>query len=161
MTARYQRVSPNYWMLAKGWDPKTTVTGLYVQTCRHRVTEGLYHLPKEYIAADLGYTPAVVSRALGTLTNAGLVKYDERGGVLLLLAALEMQVPTTEKQIQGAVDRIRMVPGSPLLWDLYCLARRHANGLADALANCFPELAARNGSGPFESSNPRSRSELS
>jgi hypothetical protein len=53
---RYHRVDPHYWVLAKNWDDRTRNVGMYVQTCRHRVTEGLFELPKAYMAADLGYT---------------------------------------------------------------------------------------------------------
>jgi hypothetical protein len=120
--SRYYRVSPTYWHLASGWDDRTTAIGLYVQTCSHRHSEGLYYLPKEYIAADRGYTIPSVTKALKVIENAGLVKYDAQTNVLLLMNALELQAPNTPLQIKGAIDRIRSVPRSPLLWDLYWLA---------------------------------------
>jgi hypothetical protein len=143
--SRYYRVSPTYWHLASGWDDRTTAIGLYVQTCSHRHSEGLYYLPKEYIAADRGYTIPSVTKALKVIENAGLVKYDAQTNVLLLMNALELQVPTTKLQIQGAMSRIRSVPRSPLLWDLLLLADSHAHGLADSMRMEFRELETANG----------------
>jgi hypothetical protein len=150
--SRYFRVSPNYWHLASGWDDKTVIVGLYVQTCKHRHSEGLYHLPKEYIAGDLGYGASTVTKALKVLEGAGFVKYDKKASVILLMTALELQPPTTEKQVQGAIARIKTVPASPLLWDLYFHARSHSNGLANAIADVFPDSIAMGNGFPFESS---------
>jgi hypothetical protein len=156
--SRYYRVSPTYWHLASGWDDRTTNIGIYVQTCSHRHSEGLYYLPKEYIAADRGYTIPSVTKSLKVIADAGLVKYDAQTNVLLLMNALELQAPNTPLQIKGAIDRIRSVPRSPLLWDLYWLARSHSNGLADSMAMEFPFLLeSQNGS----HSNPLTRSRAS
>jgi hypothetical protein len=155
---RYHRVDPHYWVLAKNWDDRTRNVVLYVQTCRHRVTEGLFPLPKAYMAADLGYTVPQVARSLGVIVNAGLVKYDDQAEVIFICNALEMQAPTTPKQIQGAIARLRMVPASPLLCDLHFHANAHANAFAEAIREAFPTLGLRNGAVPFESSNSSSRS---
>jgi hypothetical protein len=85
---RYHRVDPHYWVLAKNWDDRTRNVGMYVQTCRHRVTEGLFELPKAYMAADLGYTAPQITRSLSVVVDAGLVKYDDDAEVILICNAL-------------------------------------------------------------------------
>jgi hypothetical protein len=152
--SRYNRVSPNYWHLCREWNERTTIVGLYVQTCRHRHSEGLYHIPREYIAGDLGYTAHAVNRSLYIIENAGFVRYDRGANVLLLMTGLELQPPTSPRQIKGAIDRLRTLPASPLLRDLYFLARSHSNGLADSIAMEFPESIAMGNGFPFESSSP-------
>lgn len=159
---RYHRVDPHYWVLAKGWDDRTRNVGMYVQTCRHRVTEGLFELPKAYMAADLGYTAPQIARSLSVVVDAGLVKYDDDAEVILICNALAMQSPKTVKQIQGAISRLRMVPATPLLCDLHSHANAHSNAFADAIREAFPFVVVprerRNGDLPFESSNSSSNS---
>lgn len=131
--SRYNRVPASYWIRSKGWEDRVRLLGVYVQTCDHRTTEGLYRLPAAYVAADLDWQVAVAERLLARLVDTGFVKYDQRAEVILLPSALEVQAPTTKKQIDGAVARIRMVPATPLLCELLDLATVHSNGLAEAI----------------------------
>lgn len=130
---RYHRVPESFWVLARSWEDRLRNLGLYVQTCKHRTGEGLYRLPLAYIAADLAWPSGVPAKQMRNLVSTGFVRYDERAEVVLLPSALEVQAPTTEKQIQGAITRLRDVPPTPLLADLYQLAASHANGLAEAM----------------------------
>lgn len=146
MPPRYFRVRPSFWTAAKAWDDKTRVAGLYVLTSPHCHSEGLYALPKGYIEADLGYSIATITKSLQRLQLDGFIRYDDKAGVVLIPDALEIQAPTTRKQIQGAISRLRMVPPTPLLWELHSHANAHANGLAEAMREEF-EI-------PFEYSSP-------
>jgi hypothetical protein len=130
---RYHRVPTSFWMLARDWEDRLRNLGLYVQTCEHRTTEGLYRLPLAYVAADLAWPTGVPARQMRNLVSTGFVRYDERAEVVLLPGALEVQVPTTENQIKGAVTRLQSVPPTPLLADFYALAVVHANGLAESM----------------------------
>jgi hypothetical protein len=163
---RYNRVNPEFWTRAREWGDKTRVVGLYVLTTQHRSSEGLYSLPQPYIAADLRYAPAAVTAAMKALVEVEFIKYDDQAGVVFIPDALQLQAPTTPKQIQGAISRIRMVPRTPLLCDLYRVAATHANGLAAAMRDEFHELIemalnspeSSNGRTPFESSVPHPHS---
>ena len=137
---RYHRVPETFWALARehNWPEKTIILGLYVQTCKHRNTEGLYLLPLAYVSADLGWTPAVVERNMSQLGKAGFIKYDSRAELLLLPSALETQAPKAPMQIQGAISRLKYLPASPLLHDLYGYASTYSDGFADAIRVAFP-----------------------
>jgi hypothetical protein len=130
---RYHRVPTSFWMLSRDWEDRLRNLGLYVQTCEHRTGEGLYRLPLAYVGADLAWPTGVPARQMRNLVTTGFVKYDERAEVVLLLDALKIQAPSTEKQILGAVTRLKAVPPTALLADLYSLANAHANGLAEAM----------------------------
>jgi Mn-dependent DtxR family transcriptional regulator len=134
VTARYNRLSQLYWPRARDWDEKTRNLGAYLHTCRHSTGEGYYALPVAYMADDMNWTVAIATKALKTLEDAGEVRFDPKAAVVLVPEALEVQAPTTEKQIKGAVARIRMVPLSYLLAEFYRLAVTHSNGLAEAIA---------------------------
>jgi hypothetical protein len=133
VTARYNRLSQLYWQRARDWDERTRCLGAYLHTCRHSTGEGYYALPVAYMAEDMNWTTAIVGKSLRILEDAGEVHFDTKNGVVWVPEALEVQAPTTENQIKGAVARIRMVPVSPLLSHFYQHAVTHANGLAEAI----------------------------
>lgn len=134
VTARYNRLSQLYWQRARGWDERTRNLGAYLHTCRHSTGEGYYALPVAYMADDMNWTTAIVLKSLRVLEDAGEINYDVRRGVVLVPEALQVQAPTTDKQIKGAIARIRMVPASPLLCVFYQHAVTHSNGLAESIA---------------------------
>jgi len=138
VTARYNRLSQLYWPRARAWDERTRNLGAYLHTCRHSTGEGYYSLPVAYMADDLNWTSAVVTKSLRTLEDAGEIRFHD--GVVFVPEALEIQAPTTDKQITGAIARIRMVPVGPLLCVFYQHAVTHANGLAERMRM---ELAAQ------------------
>lgn len=156
---RYHRVPETFWTLTRGWAEKTIILGLYLQTCKHRTTEGLYPLPLAYAAADLGWTPAVITRHLAILGRAGVVKYDSKAEVVLLPNALEIQAPKAPDPIKGAIRRLKEVPESPLLKDLYGYASTYSTAFAEAIREAFP-VVTRVGT-PGEHSNGKSNSHSS
>src|SRR5438128_2861858 len=118
MASEHYRVSPRYWSGDRSaWSDREKLLGLYLLTCPHRTTEGLYYLPKGYIGTDLGWTPRQIDEALATLLAVGFVKYDEAAQVVLLPKALKRQRPTTVKQIAGAVRQLELVPDTGLFED--------------------------------------------
>ncbi|HWT25843.1 MAG TPA: hypothetical protein VN213_20225 [Solirubrobacteraceae bacterium] len=130
------RVSPRYWSGARrGWNDREKLLGLYLLTCAHRNTEGLYHLPKGYIATDLGWTPRQVDETIARVTADGLALYDPDAEVVLLPKALKRQRPNTPLQIRGAVRRLALVPDSPL-WEAFLEA---CDQFAPRLANAIRE----------------------
>lgn len=52
---KYNRISTKFWTDEKvlQWDNETRLLALYLLTCSHKTTEGLFRLPKQYICADL------------------------------------------------------------------------------------------------------------
>lgn len=153
VTARYYRVSPQYWHVSRDWEDRLRLLGLYVQTCEHRTTEGLYRLPLAYIAADLAWPIRTVEAKLGDLQTTTFVKYDRSAEVILLLDALEVQAPKTKDQVLGAIRRLQAVPATSLLLDLHDLASTHSTGLAVAMRE---QLGLHSGGNPstHPSANP-------
>lgn len=115
--AVYFRVDTKFWAHARRarWSTDATTLALYLLTCKHRHTEGLYELPLGYAAADTGLTLDQVDQALDDLVDDGFVEHDPAADLVLLPKALAYQAPSGGDQIVGAVRRLEELPDSPLL----------------------------------------------
>ena len=84
--AKYQRVSPRFWQDPKvrRWGDQQKLLAQYFLTCPHRTTEGLFWLPRGYIAQDLGWGIDTVFAVLGSLIEARFVAYDEASETVFL-----------------------------------------------------------------------------
>lgn len=154
---RYHRVPETFWQLARehNWPERTVIVGLYLQTCKHRTTEGLYTLPLAYVAADLGWNVSVVEKQMSQLGKDGFIKYDSKAEVVLLSIALAVQAPKAPGQIEGAIRRLKYLPECPLLLDLYGYASTYSSAFAEAIREAFPvltQIGTPNGNG---STHPR------
>lgn len=136
--AKYYRVAPMYW---KGdrrhWNDREKLLALYLLTCEHRNLEGFYYLPKGYIATDLKWPEKAVDTLVASLQDKGFLRYDADAEVVLVVAALAHQAPSTEKQIAGAVAALRQVPSSCLRDDFLKACETHAPSLANAIRISF------------------------
>lgn len=134
MASQHYRVSPKFWVNERrAWTDAERLLGLYLLTCEHRNTEGLYRLPKGYICEDLGWTPRKASETLAALVSEGFVAYDEDAQVVFLPKALLQQRPTTRKQVQGALNELGRLPRTVLWRDFMAACDQHAPRLATAL----------------------------
>ena len=61
---------------------------IYILVNRHRITEGLYRLPKAYICQDLGWTLEQMAAPFAELLKAGFIKYDDKASVVLVAKGL-------------------------------------------------------------------------
>ena len=136
----YQRVYTTVW--DQPWDEDTRYLAFYLMTCKHRVTEGLFRLPKPYAWADLRWAPERFERAFSTLLADGFAEYDPAAEVLLLPKALELQQPGNTNQIVGATRALERLPDSFLFQRFYEIAKTFAKAFAKALAKAFPERLA-------------------
>jgi hypothetical protein len=138
--ANHYRVSPKFWIKARkrGWSDQQTTLALYLLTCEHRNLEGLYRLPKPYIAADLGWGVRKVEEQLTTVCASGFAVYDEDAQIVLIPKALKHQAPSTENQIKGAIAQLERIPRTSL-WDAFRIAcASHCPKLADAIDVRWP-----------------------
>lgn len=133
MTIAYHRVAPSRWHLLRPLPDRERLLDLYVRTCEHRSTEGLFYLPVDYVRADLGWTTHVIRRAFEGLQAAELVLVDFHASVVLLPDALVDQAPKSAAQINHALRRLRIVPKTTLWTPFVDLATTHAKGFAEAL----------------------------
>lgn len=141
-------LSPNYWKWAKrhGLDDRTTRLGAYFLSCDHRNLEGLYYLPRDYMAADHKWSLEDLEGPFRTLLNLEFVMYDEDVEVILLPNALAYYTPKSAPQIKGAMNALLLVPDTSILWPYFLIgAKRNAPRFFEALggdselAN-FPEV---------------------
>jgi hypothetical protein len=151
MPAKFHPVSPSVWdqtMHDLGVDAK--VVRLYLLTCNHRLSEGLFDIKIGHIVTDTGLSAEVVGLALEELEHAGLINYDASVNVVLDRTALKYSplrngksrdgVIKQDARIPGAVRLFENVPDTPLKAELYRLAARYSPDLKFALGERFPDL---------------------
>lgn len=171
--AAYNRVYSEFWPETRDWPADEQRMAMYLLTCTHRRTEGLYRLRPAYMADDLGWESDVVQRALDALVARGWIEFD--GTWLCLLKALRHkdQRPAGPKQIAGAVRAVETAPrdGRPYA-AFHAAALRYAPEFAqhldapagpdpvpDPTPPDTPSKGYPNGSGyPFDSSSSTSTS---
>lgn len=136
---RYHRVSPSFWTDPKvlAWDDRTRLLALYIMTCVHRTTEGLFRLPKAYICADLGWDEDTLSKPFAILLRDGFIKYDEAVSVMLLTNALKWNPTNNDKHAIGAAKNISTLPETSLLSDFIQLAERYDKRLYKQLVKQY------------------------
>lgn len=132
---RYFRVGPRFWVdsVVRAWDDDAKLAAMYVLTCEHRITEGLFRLPLLYAAHDLGWTTGRVEAALAVLERDGFIRWDRAVDVVLIVNALRWQPPAAPNNIRHAISQLRDLPQTELINDLLALADRHAPQFASDL----------------------------
>jgi hypothetical protein len=134
----YNRVGSRIWL--ERWDDDTMMTALYLLTCKHRTTEGIFHLPLQYAAADRRWQLKRIERAIDTLMADGFIEYDREAEVVLIVNALRWQAPATQNHMKGAIKKLRNLPPTPLLKRFESLAQSLAPDFADYIAKETPEV---------------------
>lgn len=133
----YHRVWSSIW--TEPWSEDARYLALYLLTCEHRATEGLYRLPKAYVMADLGWPGSRLSVAWNELVEDGFVEYDAAAQVVLIPKALSRQQPANPNAVKAAVKAVEGLPQTVLLQRLYGLAERFSERFAEGLRERFPE----------------------
>ena len=121
------------------WDDDTTTVALYLLTCPHRTTEGLFRLPKPYAMADLDWDASRFNAAFSRLEQEGFLAYDDDAALLLLVNSLKYQRPDNANQQKGAEKALEDLPDSPL-WDTFLRsAEEHCQSFADFMRKRMPQ----------------------
>lgn len=141
---RYYRVSPKFWSSADrlGWDEETRLLALYILTCEHRTTEGLFRLPKQYIMADLEWSPQRLAQPFDRLCADGFIEYDHKAKVVLIVKALAYQSPNNPNGVTAALRALAIVPETGLDQRFYALAQQYCERLAEQLPERFTQPIA-------------------
>ena len=134
MAARYGTVSLTFWndVKVRGWTDDGRVLALYLMTCPHRSFEGFYHLPLALASSDLGWSSERLTVALDELVSTDFCDADEPARVVFIVKALKYQQIRGRFSIQGALNSLSLVNGSPRLF----------GRLLNAADTYQPELAA-------------------
>lgn len=137
--SRYHKVSPKFWttVQAEAWSEDARTLALYLLTCPHRTTEGLFRLPKAYILDDLDWTSKRLTEPFAELLARGFIDYDEQARWVLLVGALKYNAPENPNQAKAAAKRALECPEGPLTSHFRRLAERYAQRLAEQLPEGF------------------------
>jgi hypothetical protein len=141
---RYHRIDPRFWTdpAVRGWSDDAKLLALYLLTCPHRTTEGLFRLPKAYIQADLEWSAERLAEPFAELLaerngEPGFIAYDERAQVVLLRDALKDQPPQNDNQVTAALRSLDELPATHLTCEFKQLAERFCQRLAKRLPEGF------------------------
>jgi hypothetical protein len=141
--ASYSKVSLLFWKdrEIRAWlrssEHLTVMLFIYLLTCDHRNSEGLYWLPKSYVETDMALEADEVSERMAHLLDRGFVKYDEDAEVVFLPKALKYHEPKSKPQIKGAISALEQVPETVLFTDFLSAAETHAPTLAKEIRKVF------------------------
>lgn len=141
---RYYRVSPKFWASAErnGWDGDTRLLALYLLTCPHRTTEGIFRLPRKYVQADLEWSRERFDERLRQLMADGFCDYDDDAQVVLIMGAMKYQACANPNMANAAAKRLAELPETRLTSTFKRLAERFDERLAERLPEGFGEPQA-------------------
>jgi hypothetical protein len=151
---RFAQVNTSYWRDEKvrRWSPAGKLLGVYLLAGPHATLEGLYGLPRAYVAADLGLSTQEVDDAFAEVLAAGFAEYDSDAEVVFVCRRLKYHTPSGAKSVTGAINAVEAVPTSPLFGAWALSADRYASegtvnsktgelvpSLAEALRKRWPD----------------------
>lgn len=130
--AAYHGVHTMFWAETRAWADDERVCALFLLTCEHRRTEGLYRLPSVYAAHDMGWGVDRFDGALRLLQQRGWVIREDDW--VLLVNGLRWNAPKGEPQEKGAARVVENVPRDSRVYRaFYDQAGRYAEGLRTRL----------------------------
>ncbi len=141
MKYKYNRISAKFWTDEKvlKWSNQTRLLAIYLLTCPHKTTEGLFRLPKQYICADLGWSLKELEKPFQELLKDDFIKYDEKVSVILLTKALKYQSPDNPNQEKAAIKKLEELPDTVLLNDFILQAKEYNQRFYQRLVKHFGE----------------------
>ena len=91
---------------------------LYLLTCPHRSSIGLYYLPEQYVASDIKWTLERVQKGFKELLQNGCIKYDKDNEIVFIKNFLRYNSFENSNQIRGAIKFLGTLPDTVFLSDL-------------------------------------------
>ena len=112
--ARYHKVFTRLWSSPgfRSAPDDQRLAMLFVLTCRHRNTEGLFTLPLPLAAHELAWPIERTRAAFDALEGAGFIAVDLDVDLVWLINAVAWNAPRGEKQLRGAVNVLAETPDS-------------------------------------------------
>lgn len=144
MPARSHPVRTSLWgRHFRGISTEAKLVHVYVLTCPHRRSEGLFEVSPGHIAVDTGLDVPKVEAALEELHAAGLAFYDSAAELVLDPRALKVSPlrnghdkdgnPRLDNRIKPAVSHFELLPESPLKAKFVAIADEDSPDLAAAI----------------------------
>jgi hypothetical protein len=130
----YATVLASFWPDTGTWSDDERICALYLLTCGHRKTEGLFRVPDLYAAHDLGWTMDRLRSALQLLADRGWLMRDGDWVLLVKSLRIEQNRPKGRPRIVGACNAVEGAPrSSPLYRRFWEEAGKHCPDLHEAL----------------------------
>jgi hypothetical protein len=98
---------------------------LYLLSSPHSNSIGLYVINKMYICADLNITDKQLNKPFKDLEDQGLILYDSKVNLLLIVNHLKHNKIENEKQAIGAKNIVEKLPKSQLYQDVIIQLPKH------------------------------------
>lgn len=100
---------------------------IYLFSCPHRNIIGMYRLPLEYIATDIGEPLPKVKATVSELLEKGLIAYDFSTEIVLVKGFLEHNPLANSNTIKCAVTKFNELQKSPIFNDFLTVLLRLPN----------------------------------
>lgn len=132
---KFNKLESNFWTDEKvrAWDTKTQFLALYILTNPHRHTEGLYRLPKHYIAGDLSISIEKVDKLLADLIKTDFIAYDDKNSIILIKKALKYSPTRNKNHQKAALKKLKELPKTYLFKEFLTLAEKYNKSFASYL----------------------------
>ena len=138
---KFNKLNSSFWIDEKvrAWNSKTRQLALYILTNPHRYSEGLYRLPKYYMAGDLEYKLEEINVLLKKLIDSGFISYDEENSLILIRKALKYDPTKNINHQKAAIKVLKELPKSVLFFEFLELAKKYNDSFAKYLEETIPE----------------------
>jgi hypothetical protein len=141
--ANYGVIQSRFWddPKVRAWDNDPRMLALYLLSCRHGSSSGIFVLPLSYATEDLCWDMPRLTLAMTILERDGFLLYDRATRVAFMPSYLRNNPLQNENQIKGAVKHVCTLPDTPLIAALIESARNCSEqwtiGLGEALMEQF------------------------
>ena len=137
----YNVIANTFWTDEKvvKWDIDTKLLAAYILSCSHKMTEGIFRIPKNYITADLGMEKERLDKAFAKLLEDDFIKYDEDTNILFITKALKYNAPDNPNQEKSAIKCLERLPKTYLLDEFIASAKKYKESFFERLDKRFGE----------------------
>lgn len=138
---RYIRIASKVWQDDKfrTISDEAKLLYLYILTSQHSNMIGYYLLPKPYVAYDLKWLPEQLNKRFTELLQIGLVKYCDKGDVVLIPNFLKYNTIQNPNQAKGAVNRLKEVPQNTLVDEFLACIKEYAEPFVEEFKEALPQ----------------------
>jgi hypothetical protein len=113
----FTKVSNSIWNSAKFNslnDDQTKLAYLYILTCPHSNSSGCFTLKQGYAAADLGWNFEAIGKAIESLSEAGLIQFDQSSETVRIVNWVSFNPPTNAKHALGILSHLKTAQSKEL-----------------------------------------------
>lgn len=113
----FSKVAPNVWKSRKFWllpDDASRYAYLYLLTSPHANSIGCYDLPSLYACADLRWVSEAYTKAIASITKAGLVEFDGPEETVRITNWMTFNEPTNPKHAHGMLIQLSQASSNRL-----------------------------------------------